>query len=251
MHLYSLCPTYITSFYCHPHTLYVWECTPNARLSKLLMGPHLALTPVASLYYWGKQQLAPPAMHSHPASLCSHTHFNCCWPNGRSFSHRSTSQEPLPLQLILYLWLAPALLLALTLATTCTPVIGLSHYTGTCSWPLQPRVCTTGPNYHSGLCWPLTALPEEDAKDSRSPLSLSRPPTVFTKAHRIVSVVDLKGLSQGDIISPFPRSKATGIMKSKENLSSKYTTTEDHHFKMKTSREEERNKGTTKQLENN
>ena len=67
------------------------------------------------------------------------------------------------------------------------------------------------------LPWSLAAVSEEDAEDPQN--RQSRTPThtiVLTKGHITVIVVDLKGLSQQDIMPPCPR--ATGITKRQGNI---------------------------------
>ena len=76
----------------------------------------------------------------------------------RPWSHRSTCWQPGTSELLgTHSWPWP-LLTALALPTMCVLATGPCHYLGTCSWPLQPSMCTPPALAITAACpspWPL------------------------------------------------------------------------------------------------
>lgn len=89
------------------------------------------------------------------------------------------------------------LLLALTSTTARVFATDLCHYTGTCSWPLQPSVCTPlAPTTTIVYPGPYLLDLEVSPKGPNSPCSLCGPPAVLAKNYTVVDAMDSISLSQ-------------------------------------------------------
>lgn len=166
-----------------------WGCRRAGQLPaplQLCGGLDQALSSITGLKHCTHLQLFPLAVSLLNLSLASTA--MCLWGDPAATvmhaNNQCTHSSP---------W---TLLPVLAPTTMCVSATSPCHHTGTCSWPLQPSMCTSLAPATTVDCRFLRAGPKSNTEHPDSPAAAANQPTVLTKDHRIVNAVDLRSLTQ-------------------------------------------------------